>query len=60
MMQIDFETIGSAFEERSEVEITRILRDIARHIEFGHVQGRILDINGNTIGSYAYNEGEGP
>ena len=50
-MKIDFDTDNAAFEYK-EMEIARILCKIARQIESGATSGKVLDINGNTIGSF--------
>jgi len=52
-----FDTENVAFEDAKEVEVVRILREIANKIEqSGDVPGfyqTIRDINGNDIGRYA-------
>ena len=52
-----FDTENVAFEDAKEVEVVRILREIANKIEqSGSVPGfyqTIRDINGNDIGRYA-------
>lgn len=37
-------------------EVVRILKDIERKIEFGHDSGTILDINGNKVGEWSYDD----
>jgi len=37
-------------------EVVRILKDIERKIEFGHDSGIILDINGNKVGEWSYDD----
>ena len=35
-------------------ELARILRNAAAKVEQGFVQSPLVDINGNTVGSYAF------
>ncbi len=52
-MNIKFDTNNDAFSEgNKENEIARILCKIARQIESGVTSGKVVDINGNTIGTY--------
>ena len=51
-ISIQFETSNAAFEDPGE--IPRILHEIAENIGNGRLAGRILDINGNPIGNYAF------
>ena len=50
-MKIEFNTDNAAFEDLQS-ESVRILRDIAKKIESGKVAGKIVDINGNTCGTW--------
>ena len=51
---IEIETVNDAFSEYPELEIARILQDLAHKIENGQQPERIRDINGNTIGRVIY------
>lgn len=55
-MSIDFDLGNAAFEgERSrQLEIYRILGDIREKVINGHEDGIIKDVNGNTVGKWAY------
>ena len=50
--KIQFSTENAAFSDNKEYEIARILRGIAQRIENGIDCGKIIDINGNTIGKF--------
>lgn len=43
---------GSAFSDRT-TEIARLLRLVADRVEEGDSEGLLLDLNGNTCGSFA-------
>lgn len=51
-MKIVFSTENAAFEDYREGETARILCEVARKIEGGSTSGKVVDANGNTIGSY--------
>lgn len=55
MFKLEFETDNAAFEYGAGTETNRILRDVARRIKDGDLDGKIRDLNGNTIGSYTLN-----
>ena len=57
MFRIEFDTNNSAF-ECGENEIRRILDNIATKIDDGRKEGLVMDINGNQIGYWVYNEEE--
>lgn len=46
------ETGNAAFEDRLEQELARILRDVARRVESGALNGPCKDWNGNRVGNY--------
>lgn len=57
MFTIQFSTGGSAFseEEGGNYEVARILRKIADGVEeWGDDCGKIIDINGNLVGSFCW------
>jgi hypothetical protein len=45
---------GAAFEENPELEIARILADLADKIRVGRGPEKLLDINGNKVGTVKY------
>ena len=49
-------TDNAAFDEDPNAETARILRKIADKIENGEEPVSILDINGNRVGTYMYEE----
>lgn len=51
-MKVEFKTDNAAFEDYKEGEIARILCQIARKIEAGSTEGKVIDLNGNTVGEY--------
>jgi hypothetical protein len=67
MFTLKIKTGGSAFMDAdaynvygiecpdpSAHEIRRILKDVEENLRWGHTSGRILDINGNCVGEWAY------
>jgi hypothetical protein len=57
MFKIEIETGNAAFEDDRNMELARILRQIAERLENGEDAGRVLDINGNKVGSFEMEEG---
>lgn len=53
MFSLKINTDNAAF-EHPELEIARLLRQTADKLELSTRTGVIRDINGNTVGSYAY------
>ena len=51
-MKIEFKTSGQAFEDYGDTEVERILEEIIKKVKRGHTEGKILDINGNSIGKW--------
>lgn len=51
-MKIEFKTSGVAFEDYGDVEVERILEEIIKKVKNGRSEGKILDINGNSIGEW--------
>ena len=43
---------SAAFEEDARAETARILRDLAERVEAGRNEGKLYDINGNSVGSF--------
>lgn len=51
-MKIEFNTSGAAFDDYGDTEVERILEEIIAKVKGGRTEGKILDINGNTIGKW--------
>lgn len=51
-MKIEFNTSGAAFDDYGDMEVERILEEIVVKVKGGRTEGKILDINGNTIGEW--------
>jgi hypothetical protein len=60
MLEIKLETSNAAFEDNCPQEVARLLRDLAARIEnglgSGLCRGRLLDINGNIVGTWDWME----
>jgi len=53
MFTVQFKTQNAAFQQGRETsEIKRILEDIADKMARGFGGGKIIDVNGNTVGSW--------
>jgi hypothetical protein len=53
MFTVKIKTQNAAFEgEDKALELARILREIAQHLEDGQSEGRVQDSNGNTVGAF--------
>lgn len=59
MFQLHFDTSNEAFSDSPAREAARILRKVARRLESGETDGRIRDVNGNTVGRFDLTEEEG-
>ena len=56
MFKLEFETDNAAFDSYGlATETARILRKIAKRIEEGLLDGKVIDLNGNSIGHYELN-----
>lgn len=55
MFKLEFSTDNEAFSSYGATETARILRKIAKRIEAGDLDGKVLDINGNSVGTYELN-----
>lgn len=51
-MNIKFNTSGQAFEDYGDEEVERILEEIIVKVKNGRTGGKILDVNGNSIGEW--------
>lgn len=51
---LDIVSLGNAaFEDQPELEVARILRNVADKLEQGETDGWCRDINGNPVGSWS-------
>jgi len=50
--EMNINTMNAAFDEAPEMELSRILREVASKLECGIESQNIRDINGNTIGEF--------
>lgn len=56
MFKLEFSTDNAAFEySQGACETARILRKIVKRIEDGDFDGKVMDVNGNSIGTYELN-----
>lgn len=55
MITINIENSGSAFDDEPNIEVARILRELARSIEQGVERTKLYDINGNKCGTVQMN-----
>jgi hypothetical protein len=57
-MEIKFSTDSAAFndehvgKESRYMEAERILKDIIAKMKWGQTEGKVIDLNGNTVGSW--------
>ena len=56
MFNLNLETENDAFKRRPLAEIARILRETADRVANGTDEGKIRDLNGNTVGTFTYTE----
>jgi hypothetical protein len=53
MFKLTFKTDNAAFNRGDHPdEVARILRDVAIRIQAGHGNGKVYDLNGNTVGEF--------
>ncbi len=58
IIEIGFDTSNASFEENYEAAFNDIIDNVAYKIKSGIWESKILDLNGNTIGSYLVTEKE--
>ncbi|USK62287.1 hypothetical protein [Peribacillus asahii] len=51
---VTIKTGNAAFEENPNMEIARILRELANNLEADVHPGKLRDLNGNTVGTVEY------
>jgi ABC-type Co2+ transport system permease subunit len=47
---------NDAFEDMPQAEVARILHNVAERILYPLMDGTCRDVNGNTVGSFAFDE----
>lgn len=52
--KITIDTVNDAFEDYPELEVARILKEIAEKIEIGFKPDSYKDFNGNTVAKIEY------
>lgn len=53
MFQIYLDTSNAAFDGLPNMEIARILREIAEKVSNGDLEGTVRDVNGSRVGQFA-------
>ena len=53
MIKIQFKTDNDAFVDDRSGSVAAILRNIAGKIETGEIEGKVFDVNGNSIGDWS-------
>lgn len=53
-VSVSIETCNSAFEENGHLELSRILIGLAENIANNNKPSKLLDINGNVVGTVKY------
>jgi len=51
--KLEIVTENEAF-RGSDAEVARILRDAAYKVDRGYRDGRLMDVNGNTVGKFKF------
>lgn len=62
MFRLEFETDNAAFDAEDgdpAGEVRRILHSIGERVRLGVTEGNVLDVNGNTVGSWSWDQTEG-
>lgn len=54
MFKLEFSTDNEAFQPNPRMEITAILRHIAKKVDEGETGGKVMDGNGNSVGRWSY------
>ena len=52
--KIKFNMDNAMFDEQPESEIARILKSISSQVKNGITYGKIVDLNGNSVGSWGF------
>lgn len=53
-IKIRIKIVNAAFQDMPEYEVARMLRELADKLESGRQPGKLLDLNGNAVGSVEY------
>jgi hypothetical protein len=54
MFTLRFDTDNEVFHKYPDIEISRILKDVAAQVKRGIQNGTIMDENGNSVGAWAW------
>lgn len=54
--KLEIETDNAAFEEDPAPELRRLLFVVAEHVHAGRKDGKVQDVNGNTVGAWSIEE----
>lgn len=52
MFRLYIDTDNDSCKPNHYAEVAKLLRDVARRVEDGQNSGKILDTNGNTVGTF--------
>jgi len=53
MFKLKMETGNAAFADNiKHLEVARILRNVVEKLEADHTEGKLIDLNGNTVGEW--------
>ncbi len=52
MCKVEFSTDNDAFNYDPQMETERVLHEVAEKIGNGETEGKVLDGNGNVVGSF--------
>ena len=52
-LHLNIETDNAAFVSCKDLEVARILREVAKDIEMGYTEGDTRDDNGQPVGTWA-------
>lgn len=52
MFELKFETDNACFEDHLATEASAIIREVAMRVSQGRTAGKVMDSNGNTVGSW--------
>ncbi|HEV2530938.1 hypothetical protein [Phenylobacterium sp.] len=55
MFRLEIDTHNAAFDDGAASEVARILRQVAKRIEAGELEGEPWDVNGNRVGAFELN-----
>lgn len=50
--ELKFKMDNAAFDDYPLIECSRILSEVKVELEYGRIKGKVMDKNGNSIGTY--------